>query len=308
MKVLVVSGFLGAGKTTFITAMARRSRQKFVVMENELGAVGVDGGLLSSSLGKGVDVLELTEGCICCSMKADFATSVLTIENALEPECLLVEPTGVGMLSRIMDNLSKIAYERIELLRPVTILDSLNCRMHAREFPEIFADQLAAAGVVVFSKAENLPSEERAALESMVRQHAPAAEVTTQPYESQPPGWWDGLWRRALNGRILQSPAEAAAPDLTTASLMQARVASPFVMAAFLENLLRGRFGSIVRAKGTVGTSRGALRFDAAGGQYCLAGAGNPAPEDIRAVFIGRNPDMRALRETLGGREAGGSQ
>ena len=74
MKVLVVSGFLGAGKTTFITEMARRSRKKFVVMENEMGAVGVDGGVLSSSLGQSFDIWELTQGCICCSMKADFAS------------------------------------------------------------------------------------------------------------------------------------------------------------------------------------------------------------------------------------------
>lgn len=306
MKVLVVSGFLGAGKTTFITVMARKCRRRFVVMENEMGAVGVDGGLLSSSLGEGVDVWELTEGCICCSMKADFAASVLTIENALEPELLLVEPTGVGMLSRIMDNLGRIAYERIELLRPVTVLDSLNCRMHARDFPEIFADQLAAAGVVVFSKAENLPVEERAALEALVRQHAPAAEVITQPYATQPPAWWDGLWLRALDGTPLKEPAEAAVPDLGAASLAQPRVASPFALAAFLEDVLRGRFGGIVRAKGSVGTGRGALRFDMAGGQYCLTGAGDLPDEDIKAVFIGKNLDVRALRETLGGTDAGG--
>ena len=101
MKVLVVSGFLGVGKTTFIREMARRSKRKFVVMENEMGAVGVDGDYLSASLGEGVEIYELTQGCICCSMKTDFATSVLTIESALQPEYLLVEPTGVGMLSQI---------------------------------------------------------------------------------------------------------------------------------------------------------------------------------------------------------------
>ena len=210
MKVLVVSGFLGAGKTTFITEMARRSRRKFVVMENEMGAVGVDGGLLSDALGDGIEVWELTQGCICCSMKSDFATSVLTIESALQPEYLLVEPTGVGMLSRIMDNLSKIAYERIELLSPITLLDSLNCRSQAREFPELFVDQLASAGTVVFSKAENLPPEERAALEELARRHAPKAEIVSQPYGQQSADWWETLWRKALDGSLLKEEAPEA--------------------------------------------------------------------------------------------------
>ncbi len=305
MKVLVVSGFLGAGKTTFITEMARRCRHKFVVMENEMGAVGVDGGFLSASLGEEVDVWELTEGCICCSMKADFAAGVLTIENALQPEYLLVEPTGVGMLGRIMDNLSKIAYERIELLSPVTILDSLNWRLYAREFPDIFADQLAAAGTVVFSKAENLPPEEKAELERLVESHAPSAERIVQPYAQQPADWWDSLWRKAPDGSLLkEDPRDGVKPDLAVTSLTQTRTASPSVMAAFLEEVLRGRFGIVVRAKGTVGAGAFRLRFDVAGGRYSITGAEDERDEP-KAVFIGKNLNTRALCEALQAKGAG---
>ena len=304
MKVLVVSGFLGAGKTTFITEMARRSRRKFVVMENEMGAVGVDGGLLSDALGDGIEVWELTQGCICCSMKSDFATSVLTIESALQPEYLLVEPTGVGMLSRIMDNLSKIAYERIELLSPITLLDSLNCRSQAREFPELFVDQLASAGTVVFSKAENLPLEERAALEELARRHAPKAEIVSQPYGQQSADWWETLWRKALDGSLLKEEAPEADLGLAVASLVDPRISSPAAMVMLLEDLLRGRFGHVVRAKGTVESSGGRLRFDVAGGQYCLSGAENDENE-AQAVFIGKALDKTALYKALNAREAG---
>ncbi len=306
MKVLVVSGFLGAGKTTFITEMVRRCRRKFVVMENEMGAVGVDGGFLSSALGEEVEIRELTEGCICCSMKADFAAGVLTIENALQPEYLLVEPTGVGMLSRIMDNLSKIAYERIELLSPVTVLDSLNWRLYAREFPDIFADQLAAAGTVVFSKAENLSPEEKAELERLVESHTPSAERIVQPYAQQPAAWWDDLWRKAADGTLLKEELrDGAVPDLAVTSLTQPRAASPAVMAAFLEEVLRGRFGTVVRAKGTVGAGAFRLRFDVAGGRYSLTGADDESGE-TGAVFIGKHLNTRALCKALQAKPAGG--
>ena len=94
MKILVVSGFLGAGKTTFIKEMAQKTKQDFVVMENEYGEVGIDKTILDEE--KDINIWELTEGCICCSMKSDFASSILTIANTLDPEYLIVEPTGVG--------------------------------------------------------------------------------------------------------------------------------------------------------------------------------------------------------------------
>ena len=108
MKILVVSGFLGAGKTTFIRTLAERTKKDFAVMENEYGAVNVDGDLLEQT--NDLNIWELTEGCICCSMQNDFATSILTIANTVDPEYLIVEPTGVGMLSKIIENIQKIEY------------------------------------------------------------------------------------------------------------------------------------------------------------------------------------------------------
>ena len=299
MKVLVVSGFLGAGKTTFITRMIQKCQRKFVVLENEMGAVGVDGSFLSSSLGEEIDIWELTEGCLCCSMKTDFATSVLTIENVIQPDYLLIEPTGVGMLSKIMDNLKKIAYERIELLSPVTILDSLNYRHLARDFPEIFYDQLATAGTVVFSKTENLSVEEKNDLEHLVKTYAPLAEIVTQPYARQPANWWDGLWRKALDGTILkEDPHDNIHLDLAVTSLVQVQLSSLSEMVFFLEDVLRGRFGNIVRAKGTIKIENFMLRFDVAGGQYRLTGTEHE--NDVsQAVFIGKNLNVLSLCNTL---------
>ena len=144
MKILVVSGFLGAGKTTFIRTLAERTKKDFAVMENEYEAVNVDGDLLEQT--KDLNIWELTEGCICCSMQKDFATSILTIANTVDPEYLIVEPTGVGMLSKIIENIQKIEYERITLLEPLTILDGTMYDRCMSEFSEICVSHYTEQG------------------------------------------------------------------------------------------------------------------------------------------------------------------
>ena len=144
MKILVVSGFLGAGKTTFIRTLAERTKKDFAVMENEYGAVNVDGDLLEQT--KDLNIWELTEGCICCSMQNDFATSILTIANTVDPEYLIVEPTGVGMLSKIIENIQKSEYERITLLEPLTILDGTMYDRCMSEFSEICVSHYTEQG------------------------------------------------------------------------------------------------------------------------------------------------------------------
>ena len=288
MKILVVSGFLGAGKTTFITHMAKRCHEKFVVMENEMGAVGVDGGLLSSALQDDVKVWELTEGCICCSMKTDFATSVLTIENALSPEYLLVEPTGVGILSKIISNIQSIAYERISLLSPITVLDACACYDTARDFPDLFADQLGAAGTVIVSKTEAMDSDSRDQVHDFVRQYAPQAEIIARPYAEQSDEWWSNLWRRQLSGAVVASN-DTSEIDLENVGLTQVPPLSPGQLVTLLEKTVRGHFGNVVRAKGMIPASNGQemLRFDVVDGRYSIIGA--DACVDAKAVFIGRN-------------------
>ena len=187
MRILVVSGFLGAGKTTFIKELARRTREDFSVMENEYGQVGIDGQLLAEKempesgeedAGK-LNIWELTEGCICCSMKSDFASSILTIANTIDPEYLIVEPTGVGMLSNVMNNIRLIQYERISLLSPITILDGNSFDRYCQEFPAIYRDQIASAGCVLVSKMEGADRQTLEQLEQSIRQINPDAEIFT---------------------------------------------------------------------------------------------------------------------------------
>src|SRR5699024_8528464 len=158
MKILIISGFLGAGKTTFIKEMSRKIQRDFVVMENEYGETNMDSDFLKRQ--ENLNIWELTEGCICCSTKSDFASSILTIANTLDPEYLIVEPTGVGVLSNVIRNIQQIEYERITLLNPITIVDADCFHRCMNDYPDIYIDQLRSAGTIVISKRSFISREE----------------------------------------------------------------------------------------------------------------------------------------------------
>ncbi|HHX38256.1 MAG TPA: GTP-binding protein, partial [Clostridiaceae bacterium] len=201
MNILVISGFLGAGKTSFIKAMAKACERQFVVVENEFGEMNLDGPMLAQeeiatmskeeALNK-MEVWELTEGCICCSMNMDFSQSVLTIANALDPDYLLVEPSGVARPSRIIDHLRRIQYDRIRLLKPVTIIDAENYISNRRDFKDHFLDQINSAGTIVLSKSEQLDREDML----RIKEDLTVPEKCQFPlchYSSWPKEKWYGL-------------------------------------------------------------------------------------------------------------------
>lgn len=290
MRVLIVSGFLGAGKTTFIKEMIRRVPRDFVVMENEYGEVGIDRALLDHQ--SGIDIWELTEGCVCCTMKSDFASSILTIANTLDPEYLIVEPTGVGSLSNVIRNIQQIAYERISLLSPITILDASCYAPYMRDYREIFEDQLAAAGTIVISKgafADGRDLEE-------IRRLNPNARILTGHYTGMDPEWWTQLLETDLDGnRIPGKTVEET--RLESLGLQGVSIAGANHLVDFLERLIRGEFGRICRAKGFVQIPGGWMRFDVVDQRYSICGFGDT--EEGKCVFIGDWIDRKKLRRLL---------
>lgn len=300
MKIFVVSGFLGAGKTTFIKELARSTHRDFAIMENEYGEVGIDGALLSEGQqepAEKLNIWELTEGCICCSMKKDFATSVLTIANTVDPEFLVVEPTGVGKLSNVLENLSKIQYERISLLSPVTLVDGNSFQHYLSEYPDIYRDQLASAGSILVTKMENADPEDLAQLENQLRQFAPDAEICTTHYSKNPEQWWQSLLKRPRAGGppLPENPEESA--SLENLGLTDVSLPSGNHLLLFLQGVVSGVFGNICRAKGYLQTGDAWLRFDVVDRTYSITGC-DPMP-DSRAVFIGENLKRSLLREAL---------
>lgn len=308
MRILVVSGFLGAGKTTFIKELARRTREDFSVMENEYGQVGIDGQLLAEKempesgeedAGK-LNIWELTEGCICCSMKSDFASSILTIANTIDPEYLIVEPTGVGMLSNVMSNIRLIQYERISLLSPITILDGNSFDRYCQEFPDIYRDQIASAGCVLVSKMEGADRQTLEQLEQSIRQINPDAEIFTTHYSANPDSWWESLLSRPADP-AQKLPGKAETPDLQNLGLTEVSLPSGNQLLLFLQGVVAGVFGDICRAKGYLPVGSGEqtawLRFDVVNHNYSITGI--EAMPDSRAVLIGKGLKKNWLREVL---------
>lgn len=299
MKILVISGFLGAGKTTFIKELAKRTKQDFAVMENEYGAVGVDGGLLSEGNEDSdvpLNIWELTEGCICCTRKSDFATSILTIANTIDPEYLIVEPTGVGMLSKIIENIKMIQYERISLLSPITILDGAHFEEMLDKFPETCRDQIQAAGLVVISKRENADEKERLALEEKVKSISPQANICSIHYSQMDELWWRNLLKKPLDEKQMAEKEEETS-DLENMGLKGISLRHENELLLFLQGVVSGVFGDIYRAKGFLKTGNAWLRFDVVDKTYTITGI--EPMEESKSVFIGTNLKRNLLREAL---------
>lgn len=294
MKILIVSGFLGAGKTTFIKEMVKRVSKDFVVMENEYGEVGVDKALLEDE--KEINIWELTEGCICCTMKSDFASSILTIANTLDPEYLVVEPTGVGSLSNVVQNIKQIAYERISLLSPVTILDANCYSRYMREYGDIFDDQLAAAGKILISKGDFAAEGGLEELARRIKKRHPKAEVLTRHYTAMEPDWWESLLHTDLEGNRIRAEAIEEA-ELESLGLKEISLPGANHLIDFLERLIRGEFGRICRAKGFVDVGNSWLRFDVVDDRYSVCGFAEA--ERGKSVFIGNQIERNKLRKLL---------
>ena len=295
MKILVVSGFLGAGKTTFIKELSRKTRRDFVVMENEYAQADIDRELLNEE--KAVNIWELTEGCVCCSMKTDFASSILTIANTLDPEYLVVEPTGAAVLSRIIANIRQIEYERITLLRPITIVDADSFSLCLRDYRELFLDQLKTAGTIVVSRRSFSSEEEIRDFSKTLAEINPDASIQVPHYSHAAPSWWESLLSSSYDGGRNVPESSPETPDLETFSLYDISLPGSMQLLWFLENLSRGAFGKIVRAKGIVTLPDTRLRFDLSNGLYSITGFAGDGRSN--GVFIGTGIRRAQIRKLL---------
>ena len=293
MKILIISGFLGAGKTTFIKELAKRTKKEIAIFENEYGTSGVDGDILKESTK--VNIWELTEGCICCSVKGDFAASVLTIANTVNPEYLVIEPTGVAMLSNLITNLKQIEYEHIKLMAPISIVDALSLERYKNEFPEIYKDQIEFADTVIFSKSENLSENEKEKLGIEVKSINNSCNIVSDHYSTQPDSWWDSLLLKYLDGTV-DIPIKdetAEMPDSFSLNNISVRSVEKFII--FLENLIRGLYGNVFRAKGSFSIKGLNLRFDVADNRYLVELDTDEMSDKV--VFIGNDIKKQKIRE-----------
>ena len=183
-KVNVISGFLGAGKTTLIKKLLDEALkgEKIVLIENEFGEIGIDGGFLKEA---GIEISEMNSGCICCSLVGDFGEALGKVMEQFHPDRILIEPSGVGKLSDVIRAVQDVAarVEGMELGCAVTVADAAKCKVYLKNFGEFYENQVQYAGAVLLSRTQKLSPEKLEAAAALLREKNESAPIVTTPWD-----------------------------------------------------------------------------------------------------------------------------
>ena len=181
-KIDIISGFLGAGKTTLINRLIKEaySGEKVVLIENEFGEIGVDGGFLKDA---GIEISEMNSGCICCSLVGDFSEALKKVKNDFTPDRILIEPSGVGKLSDIIKAVESAKLEDTVLNSATVVVDVNKCKMYMKNFGEFFNDQISNAGCIVFSHTDKTTDAKLSEALNLVREKNESSTIITTPYD-----------------------------------------------------------------------------------------------------------------------------
>ena len=179
-KIDIFSGFLGAGKTTLIKKLIKEaySGEKLVLIENEFGEIGIDGGFLQDA---GIEITEMNSGCICCSLVGDFSKALVKVLDEFHPDRVIIEPSGVGKLSDVIKAVRSVEAEDAQLNCFTTVADVNKCKMYMKNFGEFFNDQIENAGCIFFSHTDKTTDAKMSEALSLVRAHNDSATIVTTP-------------------------------------------------------------------------------------------------------------------------------
>ncbi len=182
-KVDIVSGFLGAGKTTLIKKLISEAftGEKLVLIENEFGEIGIDGGFLKDA---GIEITEMNSGCICCSLVGDFGTALKKVLTEYAPDRIIIEPSGVGKLSDVIKAVQGVAEDtELELDSFVTVADATKAKMYMKNFGEFFNNQVESASTIILSRTQKMPQDKLEAVVALLKEHNEKATIITTPWE-----------------------------------------------------------------------------------------------------------------------------
>ncbi len=334
-KIDIFSGFLGAGKTTLIKKLIAEAYQgeKLVLIENEFGEIGIDGGFLQDA---GIEITEMNSGCICCSLVGDFAAALVKVLEQYHPDRILIEPSGVGKLSDVIRAVQGINAADISLNSFTTVVDAGKCKMYMHNFGEFFDDQIEHAGCIVLSRTAGMKEEKIAACVELLRAHNAAAPIVTTPWDMlSGTQILEAMERRGtLEAALDQLAVEAhehehehehehhhehgeacscghehehehehghhhADEIFTSWGVETPRRFDEAGLSALLEELDEGRYGQVLRAKGIVaGQGEGWLHFDYVPGDAQVRQG--TAGVTGRLCVIGAQLDQAALAELFG--------
>ena len=182
-KIEVISGFLGAGKTTLIQKLLKEAwaGEQVVLIENEFGEIGIDGGFLKEA---GVEITEMNSGCICCSLVGDFGTALKDVMKRFTPDRIVIEPSGVGKLSDVVRAIQTAGLgDDVVLNSAIVVVDATKCKLYIKNFGEFFINQVEHAGTIILSRTGNISDDKLKTALELLRQHNDKATIITTPWE-----------------------------------------------------------------------------------------------------------------------------
>ena len=182
IKIDIYSGFLGAGKTTLIKKMIAESYagQKLVLIENEFGEIGIDGGFLQDA---GINITEMNSGCICCSLVGDFGKALTQVIADYNPDRIVIEPSGVGKLSDVVSAVEKVTGDNVQLNCIVAVVDAGKVKVYMKNFGEFYNNQIETAGTIVMSRTDSIPQQKLDTAVEMLRERNAEATIVTTPWD-----------------------------------------------------------------------------------------------------------------------------
>ena len=180
-KIDIYSGFLGAGKTTLIKKMIQEAYagQKLVLIENEFGEIGIDGGVLQEA---GINITEMNSGCICCSLVGDFGKALEQVISEYDPDRIVIEPSGVGKLSDVIGAVEKVTNENVTLGYTVAVCDAGKVKVYMKNFGEFYNNQIETASTIILSRTDSVPQNKLDASVALIREHNEKATIVTTPW------------------------------------------------------------------------------------------------------------------------------
>lgn len=295
MKILIISGFLGAGKTTFIKHIAKNINMEFVVLENEYADVGIDKDFLDDD---NLNIWEMSEGCICCSMTGDFKNSIKRIYEKLEPEYLLIEPTGVGMLSSIIKNIQSIKNCELQILNPITMLDVSCFTEYLENFKDYFIDNIKNTGKILLTKLENSEIKDLEKIKKKIWEINPDVTVVSDDYRLLKKDFLSDIFNTDIHKREIKSNFKISNHiNLKSFSSTNINLNDMDKLGLFLHKIINGDFGKVYRAKGFVEIQGQWGKFNIVHKNFEME-ACTPIPES-KIVIIGNNLDIENIQNYL---------
>lgn len=292
MKIKIISGFLGAGKTTCVMNVLKKADGNMAVIINEFGDVGIDAEILTQ--GQAIDMVELPSGCICCTLKNDLVSAVKEIKDKFNPRRLIIEPSGLAVPSGILEALEPIKDEyelELEAIIGIIDADSFLPNLHSGLFGDFYTDQLANSDIILINKIDLVNEKTIEAIKQELRKYnAHAILLTTVNCETDMPEFM-----REYGTDYLHLHFDHDFDSLVIAS---EQAYDPDLMKEVFKEMKAGKYGNIYRAKGIFkSTDGGFKKMDYVQGNYDLEEF--PESAGTKLIFIGKDFDRKALEERL---------